>query len=244
MTEGAAHFFVFAEDRQIYGPANVALLQEWTRQGLVSAESWIFDENTNCWRKAGELPELNGYLATPTPLPEAPKGPGGLSGGQLRRIRLFSDMTNEQAEKFVNLVEKVKVPAFQPIVKQGEHGDSMFLIMDGEARVSLKTRDKDETIAILGVGDFFGEIALLDAGPRSADVTANKECTLLQFSKKHLDQIVVQHPDLAAHFLTAMNRFLGGRLRKTNDRFAKAQLFAMGAAGQVSPPSGMKWKKT
>jgi CRP-like cAMP-binding protein len=75
-------------------------------------------------------------------------------------------------------------------------------------------------------------------------VTANKDCTLLQLSRKHFENIMAQSPELAARFLLAMNRFLGGRLRSTNDRFSKAQHFARGAAGQITAPGAMQWKKT
>jgi len=244
MAEELEKFYVFAEDHQVYGPADASLIQQWAQQGLVSSKSWIYHEKADAWSRAEKVPPLKQFLVRgQTTLTEAPQAAGGLRAGQLRRIRLFADMTDEQAEKFVNLVEKVKARAFLPIVRQGEYGDSMFLILDGEARVSAKTDGKEDTIAILGVGDFFGEIALLDAGPRSADVTANKDCTLLKLSRQSLEHIVAQSPELASRFLIAMNQFLGGRIRATNERFTKAQNFARGASGQVTAPGAVQWKK-
>ena len=244
MSEGVVHFYVFAEDRQVYGPADVLLLKQWTAEGLVSAETWIFQEEANTWSKASRIAVLKGLLSMPTPLPAASRGAVGLRAGQLRRIRLLADMTDEQAERFVSLVEKIQVRAFASIVKQGEHGDSMFLILEGEARASMHVEGKENILMTLGVGDFFGEVALLDQGPRSADVIANKDCTLLQLSKSNFEVIVEKHPDLASRFLIAMNRFLGGRIRATNERFAKAQNLARGVTGEVVSPSSIRWNRS
>ncbi len=242
MSEKAEKFYVFAEDHQTYGPADSILLQEWACNGLISPRSWVYQESSDVWCRAEKVRALHSYLAHHTSLPEASKGPTGLRGAQLRRIRLLADMTDEQAEKFVSLAEKIKLKAFSPIVKQGEYGDSMFLILDGEARVSVRHGDKEDMIATLSMGDFFGEIALFDGGPRSADVVANKDCTLLQISKKNLENIISRDPEVASRFLVAMGGFLGGRVRATNERFSKAQHFARGVAGQVAAPNVIKLK--
>jgi CRP-like cAMP-binding protein len=245
MANAPEKYYVFAEDRQVYGPADETLLQDWAKQGLVSAESWVFHEASESWARGKGLKALEGLLAAPTALAELRASGVNLRGGQLRRIRLFADMTNEQAEAFAGMLDRVQARAFSPIVRQGEHGDAMFLILEGEARVSIRTQGKEDTIAILGVGDFFGELALLDSGPRSADVVANKDCVLLKLGKASFDQMIEKTPELASRFLLAMNRFLGARLRATNERFTKAQQFARGATGQIAAPSpsSMQWKK-
>lgn len=242
MSEDVENYYVFAEDHRIYGPARSELLQQWAKNGLISMETWIYHEKVNLWNKAKEIFVLNGLLAVPTLIPEASRSAVGLHGGQLRRIRLFADMTNEQAESFVSLLKKVKIPPFATIVKQGEHGDSMFLLLEGEARVTVNIQGKEDMIAVLGVGDFFGEIALLDQGPRSANVIANKNCTLLQLSKDNFEQIVQEQPELASRFLIAMNRFLGSRIRTTNERFSKAQNLSRSMLGQIVPPIPIKPK--
>lgn len=244
MSEAPEHYFVFAEDRQVYGPADPELLKQWAQDGLISSQSWVYIERSDTWTRGEKITALNGQLASSTPLAEAPTASAsGLKPSQLRRIRLFADMADAQIEKFLQLVEKVKVRSFQNVVRQGEHGDSMFLILEGEARVATRQNGKEDTIATLSIGDFFGEVALLDNGPRSADVIANKDCVLLKLTKQNLENIISQEPEIASRFLIAMNRFLGGRIRATTERFTKAQNFAMGAKGQVTAPSGMSWKR-
>lgn len=238
-------FYVFADDHQTYGPASSELLQQWAREGLLSLQSWIYNASSETWLRAEKIPILEKLLIPPssTQIRSDSVNLSGVRVGQLRRIRLLTEMTDQQMQKFIELLEKVKVRAFSPIVKQGEHGDAMFLILDGEARVSVRAEGKEDIIATLGVGDFFGEIALFDEGPRSADVFANKDCTLLRLSKKNVETIVSDHPELAARFMIAMNRFLGDRIRATNERFTRAQNFARGASGQITSPSSMKLVK-
>ena len=243
MSDVLEQYYIFAEDHQAYGPADPEQLKQWACDGLISPRTWVYQSKGDIWSRGEGVILLAGLLATPTPLPAPSPTMVGLKPGQLRRIRLLADLNDEQVEQFVAMVEKIKVKSFAPIVKQGEHGDSMFPLLDGEARVSVRIQGKEDTIAVLGVGDFFGEVALLDSGPRSADVVANRDCTLLKLSKENFDRISEKYPGLAIRFLTAMNRFLGGRIRATNERFAKAQNFARGTTGQVSAPGSMQLKK-
>lgn len=243
MSHPSNHYFLFATDHQIYGPADVPTLQQWAREGLITPTTWIYHQSGDLWLRAEKITDLVGYLA-PTAAPlSAASGISGLRPGQVRRIRLLSDMTDKEAETFIGLIEKVKVRSFSSIIKQGDAGDAMFLILEGEAHVIVRAEEREDTIATLSVGDFFGEMSLLDSSPRSATVTATKDCTLLQLSKQNLEKIVADHPELAARFLMAMTQFLGGRIRATNERFTQAKNFAQGAAGQSSSPRGMSIRR-
>ncbi len=245
MPEAPEKFYVFADDHRTYGPADTKLLQEWACDRHLSPQSWVYHEGTDTWTRAEDIEKIKDLL----PPGDTEQGhqlhPNlGLKASQMRRIRLFAEMTESQIDLFLDLVEKVKVRAFSSIVKHGEHGDSMYLILDGEARVSIQNAGKEELIATLTIGDFFGELALMDEGPRSADVTANKDCTLLKLTKSGFESIVVHHPEIASRFLISMNRFLGDRLRQSNERFTKAKNFARRASGEVTAPiPSMKWKR-
>ncbi len=245
MSESPEKYFVFADDRHTYGPADTKLLQEWATDRHLSPQTWVYHEGSDSWTRAEGVEAIKSLLALSDTSKLHASAPGaGLKAGQLRRIRLFADMTDAHIDQFLGLVEKVKVRAYTSIVKQGEHGDSMYLILEGEARVSVVNSGKEDMIAVLSVGDFFGELALLDEGPRSADVTANKDCTLLKLSKKGLESIVEKNPDVASRFLISMNRFLGSRIRADNERFTTAKNFARRATGEVTAPiSKMQWKR-
>jgi CRP-like cAMP-binding protein len=101
-------------------------------------------------------------------------------------------------------MELIEAKPFQQIVRQGTPGDGMYLILQGEVRVRMIIQDKESIITTLGSGDFFGEIALFDHGPRSADVVTNTESILLRFSAASFEKVTRMSPELAAPFLLAM----------------------------------------
>ena len=101
----------------------------------------------------------------------------------------------------------------------------MYFILEGELRVRLEVMGKETTLATLTTGEFFGDIALLDHGPRAADVVANKDSTLVKISASAFDQLAKEAPDLATPFLRAIGKTLASRTRADNKRIADAQRF-------------------
>jgi CRP-like cAMP-binding protein len=139
--------------------------------------------------------------------------------GTLRRIKIFADFTDEQLERFVQFMEVLRVKQWTEIVKQGQHGDAMYLVIEGELRVRMMIGGKESILVTLGMGEFFGEISLFDHGPRSADVVANHDGLLLKISAEAFDRLLKEAPDLAAPFLFAMGKTLTARIRADNKRY-------------------------
>ena len=105
----------------------------------------------------------------------------------------------------------------------------MYLVLEGEVRVRLMIGGKESLLAVLSAGDFFGEIALFDHGPRSADVVANSESVLLKISASAFQRLAQEHPDLATPFLLGIGKTLTGRIRADNKRYKDSVNFARAA---------------
>lgn len=149
-----------------------------------------------------------------------------LTPGQLRRLKVLADLTDDQLAIFVSLVEPVQVKPNRLVVKRDDPGDAMFLLLTGEARVSDTAEGRDTTIATLETGDFFGEMCLFDEGQRSADVIANRDCVLLKITKQAFDDLIVEHPAIGALFLRAMMRVVVGRVRKMDKKYVDSMLLS------------------
>jgi CRP/FNR family transcriptional regulator, cyclic AMP receptor protein len=123
----------------------------------------------------------------------------------LRQVPLFSACTNRELRAIAGVVKDVSHPKGTVIATEGDPGIGLFVIVDGEAEVTIGGR----RMAILRRGDFFGEIALLDGGPRTATVTARSDMKLLGLTEWVFRGLLQEHPSIAVKTLESM----AGRLR-------------------------------
>ena len=160
--------------------------------------------------------------------------PPAVKPGSLRRIRILSDLTQQQLATLLEYLEVVRVRQFEPVVAEGDHGDSMFFVLEGEVRARIMIDAKETWLATMDSGEFFGEISLLDQGPRSTDIIANADSVLLKFSAADFRRVLSEAPDLAAHFLFALSRSVAVRLRKLTKRYHDSIHFSH-LASNVNP---------
>jgi CRP-like cAMP-binding protein len=113
-------------------------------------------------------------------------------------------------------------------VKQDEHGDCMYILVSGTASVIHRKEGKQFELARLGPGDFFGELALVDEGPRSADVEAVVDSTLLNIPQSTIRALAGVYPSAAFKLLVAVGRVLVSRLRNGNQKYIDSLLLASG----------------
>ena len=149
-----------------------------------------------------------------------------LKPGALRRVRILAGFSDRQLERFVDFMELHPVRQWTEIVKQGSPGDAMYLVLEGEVRVRMVIAGKETILVTMAPGEFFGEVALFDHGPRSADVVANKESLLLKISAGAFQKLINEAPDLAAPFLYAIGQSLIARIRADNKRYRDSIAFA------------------
>ena len=170
-----------------------------------------------------QMNELFGAPATPAPAQRAPVNVGqrvhlteeskvdilreqGLSASELRLLAKYSREQSFEADAM--------------IFAEGEPGDSLYIVVDGAVRISRMVPGMgEECLLILSRGEVFGELALIDDRPRSADARAHGgPCTVFAVSKSLLEEVLSMDPDAAVQFLNLLCRLLCRRLRAMNER--------------------------
>jgi CRP-like cAMP-binding protein len=124
---------------------------------------------------------------------------------KLAAVSMFSGCSRKELGIIARATKEVTHRAGTVIAREGERGIGLFLIIDGECSVSIGGKEKSR----LGAGSFFGEIALLDGGPRTATVTAVTDVRLLGLTEWVFRGLLAEHPTIALKTLES----IAGRLR-------------------------------
>ena len=133
----------------------------------------------------------------------------------LATVSLFKSLERSELAKFGEVVREKSYPKGSVILFEDDPGDSLFIVRDGRVKVVLVADDGREVIlGILGVGEHFGELALIDDQPRSAHVIAMEESTLLVLRRDDFRRRVEANPMVAWSLLTELSR----RLRRADDK--------------------------
>ncbi|HEX4120721.1 MAG TPA: cyclic nucleotide-binding domain-containing protein [Verrucomicrobiae bacterium] len=226
-------FCIWAADNVVYGPVELPTLIAWVKDERVLADTWIFDNGNDRWRKASNLPELQLFFrkkaAVSAGETELFVDNAGITPGMLRRVKALAELSDDQLGRFMCFMEPQMIRQWTQIVKQGDPDDGMYLVLDGELRVRLMINGKETILATLGPGECFGEIALFDQGPRSADVVANKESVLLKITTDAFDKLRREAPELSAPILFSISKTLAARIRADNKRIKDSVSFARAA---------------
>jgi CRP-like cAMP-binding protein len=207
-------YWTWGNEFATYGPVELPGLIDWIKRERVNANTWIYRDPDQVWTKAAQIPELKMFFKSQV------EGPAGkISPGSLRRIKVFAGMDDRQLEDFLQYMEVVSVGKNSLLIKENEHGDAMYIVLAGELRASVVVAGKETRLSILSVGDFLGEISLLDEGPRSANVIANEDSVLVVISAESFQRMVQENPALATPFLYALSRSVVTRLRQISKRY-------------------------
>jgi len=132
----------------------------------------------------------------------------------LRKIPLFANVDEQDLERIAATSVVRTFNKNSIVITEGDTSSSLYLIMDGEVKIFVSDEDgKTNIINRLGPGEYFGELSLIDEGPRSASVEAVTRCKISILSRKYFVDYIEQHPRVAISLLKGM----GQRLRKTTD---------------------------
>ena len=121
---------------------------------------------------------------------------------------MFSTCSRKDLQKLGKASDEIEVKQGKVLVEEGKPGHEFFLIEDGTAEV----RRNNRKVATLARGQFFGELSLLDRGPRSATVIANTDMTLVVLGQREFLGVIDEVPAMAHKLLAA----LAGRLREAD----------------------------
>jgi len=130
--------------------------------------------------------------------------------GRLAEVKLFKDLSKADLRELEDIGRVVHHAADHVIIDEGETGAGFHMILSGEARVVRGGR----TVARLLPGDFFGEMALIDGGPRTATVTADTEMTTFSIASWDFRTLVKKRPGMAWSLLVSVTE----RLREAQKR--------------------------
>jgi hypothetical protein len=230
---GIPGFLIWGIDNVVYGPVDLPMLIAWVKDERVTTSTWVYVQAENQWLPARSIAQLQMFFASAPRKSESPPAPAAsadpgvtIKPSVLRRVRILAGLTDEQLQRFLELMETRPAKQWEEIVREGSPGDAMYLLLEGEVRVRLNIAGKESILATLCAGEFFGEVALFDHGPRSADVVANTNCLLLKISTASFQKLVQDVPELAAPFLYAIGRTLIARIRADNKRYRDSIAFA------------------
>ena len=146
----------------------------------------------------------------------------------LRQTAIFADLDDTELGKVADICREQTYQPGETIFKEGDPGNRLFLIAQGEVRISRQIPGSgEEALAVLKPGACFGEMAVFDRSERSTDAISNGGCTLATISRSELEMLLDFEPDVAAKVLRSMVRLLALRLRATNDNLRSILAMSM-----------------
>ena len=146
----------------------------------------------------------------------------------LGRIPLLQNLDEGELRSFLGIARRVQFPRGKTILKEGEVGDTMYIIAEGTVEVSKTLvmkmaredfRDRDKILTKLSAEDhaIFGEVALFEQNKRTATVVALTDCSLLEISKSDFLRLAEQNPRIGYKITRNIAQLLCTRLRKTDE---------------------------
>ena len=131
----------------------------------------------------------------------------------LKSVPMFSSFSQDQLNALLTMIMRRAAPRGSAVMREGDAADCLYIVLSGRLKVLMGEADGKETIlSIIGPGEFFGEMSLIDDNPRSATVTAIESCELLAITRRDFRRCLVENSNLAM----AVMRVLVRRLREAD----------------------------
>ena len=157
----------------------------------------------------------------------------------LSRVPLFQDLSRREFARIREVLHHRSYSAEEAIVREGEMGTGMHVILSGEVAILQEGADGSPVeLATFGEGDFFGDQVLLDQSPRTASAIARQPTRTVGFFRPDLLQLIDSHPRIGLKIVMQLSQMASVRLRQTNQllREARQQLGRRDSEGGSPPP--------
>ncbi len=152
----------------------------------------------------------------------------------LSKVPAFAGLSARELKEVAAIVHKREYRAAEPVFAQVDPGLGMYIIQEGEVTISISGKGEEEReLAVLAEGDFFGELALIDESPRSANARCKTDCILIGFFRPDLFELIEKKNQLGIKIIFKLAEIVSQRLRKTDKELSrvKSQLERLQAEG-------------
>jgi len=145
--------------------------------------------------------------------------------GLLAQVPLFSGLNRGELDDLAALMRRHRYAAGETIFHEGDAGTALYIIEKGEVKIILGSAEgKEVVLSLLGPGDFFGDLALLDGEPRSADAMAMEAAELLILQRHDFLRFIAEQPQVAINLMAVLSR----RLRRVDQLVLDAAFLDVG----------------
>ena len=142
----------------------------------------------------------------------------------LSKVPAFANLATRELKEVAAIVHKREYRTGEPVFYQGDPGLGMYIVQDGEVSITILGKDGNEReLAVFSDGDFFGELALLDEAPRSANAVCKTDCTLIGFFRPDLFELIEKKNTLGIKIVLKLAEIVGQRLRQTDKELSKVK---------------------
>jgi len=135
----------------------------------------------------------------------------------LKTVPFFDRLSNRQLKRVSDIMFESSYDADESIFEEGKQGAAIFLILDGKIEIEICRETSTTRLAVLERGAFFGEMALLDDSPRSANARALEPTRTLALYRNDLNGLMHRHARTACQIYRSLASMIGDRLRSTNE---------------------------
>ena len=137
----------------------------------------------------------------------------------LKENVLFKDFSDKEIAVLSKFVEEKTISAPTPLFLENMKGESMYIVVNGSIKLSkMLSEGEEKTLTTMGAGDFFGEMALIEDGPRPVSALVVKDAQILTLKRSEFEKLMEEDPKLAIKVVIGMYKTLSDRIRASSPR--------------------------